>query len=192
MISHLDVSFLHPITLINLSLLLKIRVYMFIKSVIVAIDENNAIGRDNDMLCYLPNDLKHFKATTEGHTVIMGRKTYESLPKGALPNRRNIVVSRNQNLSLPNTEVCSSIDDALALIKEDETEVFFMGGGNIYKQVITDSDRLYITYIHHSFEGADTFFPSIDATMWKEVSRVDFNADDKNKYSHTIVVYERK
>lgn len=166
---------------------------MLVKSVIVAVDENNAIGRDNDMLCYLPNDLKHFKGTTDGHTVIMGRKTFESLPKGALPNRRNIVVSRNSSLSYPNAEMCLSIADALAIVDKEETEVFFMGGGNIYKQVIDDADRLYVTHIHHSFEGADTYFPSIDATMWKVVHQdLRFEIDDKNKFAHTITVYERK
>lgn len=166
---------------------------MFIKSVIVAIDQNNAIGYKNDMLCYLPNDLKHLKRTTDGHTVVMGRKTFESLPKGALPNRRNIVISRNESLSYPNAEMTSSIADALAMIGEDETEVFFMGGGNIYKQVIEDADRLYVTHIHHSFEEADVFFPSIDATKWKVVHEDErFEADEKNKFAHTITIYERQ
>ena len=165
---------------------------MFVKSVIVAIDENNAIGRDNDMLCYLPNDLKHFKKTTDGHAVIMGRKTFESLPKGALPNRKNIVISRNDSLSYPNTEMAPSIADALAMVGESETEVFFMGGGNIYKQVIDDADRLYVTHIHHGFEGAQVYFPSIDVAKWKVVHEEDrFEADEKNQFAHTITVYER-
>lgn len=166
---------------------------MFVKSVIVAVDENNAIGRDNDMLCYLPNDLKHFKKTTDGHTVIMGRKTFESLPKGALPNRRNIVITRNDSLSYPSAEMALSIADALAMVEGGETEVFFMGGGNIYKQVIDDADRLYVTHIHHSFEGAQVYFPLIDAAMWKMVHEEEcFEADEKNQFAHTITTYERR
>lgn len=164
---------------------------MYVKSVIVAIDQNNAIGKDNGMLCHLPNDLKHFKTTTEGHTVIMGRKTFESLPKGALPNRRNIVISRNKDLSFPNTEVCSSVADALAMIDKDETEVFFMGGGELYKQVIKDANKLYITHIHNSFEEADTFFPAIDLLVWKVVRRQNFGADEKNPFPHSVVTYEK-
>lgn len=167
------------------------RMNMYLKSLIVAIDQNNAIGKNNDMLCHLPNDLKHFKATTEGHTVIMGRKTFESLPKGALPNRRNIVISRNRDLSFPNTEMCSSITDALSLIGEDETEVFFMGGGDLYKQVIDDADKLYITHIHNSFDGADTFFPAIDRTVWQAIRKQNFGVDEKNKFAHSVVVYEK-
>ncbi|PXV59266.1 dihydrofolate reductase [Dysgonomonas alginatilytica] len=164
---------------------------MAIISIIVAIDEKNAIGKDNQLLCHLPNDLKYFKSVTQGHTVIMGRNTYESLPNGALPNRRNIVLSRNKDLQLDKCEVCSSLEDAIALCNS-ETEVFIIGGATVYNKAIDLSDKLYITYIHHQFEGTDAFFPKIDEDKWMENSRIDNEADEKNKYAHTFVVYNKK
>lgn len=163
---------------------------MAIKSIVVATDENNAIGKNNELLCYLPNDLKHFKTVTEGHTVIMGRKTYQSLPKGALPNRRNIVITRNADLQYERCEMCASIEEALKLC-QDEEEVFIIGGGAVYKDTIGIADRLYITRIHHDFEGADTFFPSIEPGVWKEQGRERFAADEKNKYAHSFIKFEK-
>lgn len=160
-------------------------------SMIVAIDKNNAIGKDNSMLCHLPNDLKYFKSITSGHTVIMGRKTYESLPNGALPNRRNIVLSRNKNLTLDKCEVFTTLADAIKAV-EGENEVFVMGGATIYNECIHNADTLYITYIHHAFDKADTFFPSIDTNVWKEISRTDNPSDEKNPYSHSFVIYQKK
>jgi len=156
----------------------------------VAMDENNAIGRENQLLCYLPNDLKHFKTVTQGHTVIMGRKTFESLPNGALPNRRNIVISRNESYQAAGCEVVASIEDALRAT-ESEDEVFVIGGGTIYSQSLPLADKLYITYIHHRFEGTDTFFPLIDGKLWVETSRAEQSTDEKNKFTHSFVTYER-
>lgn len=163
---------------------------MAIISIIVAIDEKNAIGKDNQLLCHLPNDLKYFKSVTQGHTVIMGRNTYESLPSGALPNRRNIVLSRNKDLQLDRCEVSSSLEDAIALC-DSETEVFIIGGATVYAKAIDLADKLYITYIHHQFEGTDAFFPKVDKNKWIESSRIENNADEKNKYAHTFVVYNK-
>lgn len=159
---------------------------MSVISVIVAIDENNAIGKDNNLLCYLPNDLKYFKSKTDGSSIIMGRKTFESLPKGALPNRRNIVISRNKTLQFPNTEMCSSLEEAVELCK-DESEIFIIGGGAIYNEAIKFVDRLYLTRIHHKFEGADTHFPEIDTQKWKETWREDHQADEKHKYDYSFI-----
>lgn len=162
---------------------------MTIKSIIVAVDENNAIGKDNNLLCHLPNDLKHFKAVTQGHPVIMGRKTFESLPKGALPNRRNIVITRNKDLQFERCEMVSSIQQAIELCK-DESEIFFIGGGTIYNEAIGFAGRIYLTSIHHKFE-ADTFFPAIDTLLWKEISREDFQADEKHKYAYSFITFEK-
>lgn len=160
-------------------------------SIIVAIDGNNAIGKDNKLLCHLPNDLKYFKSVTQGHTVIMGRNTYLSLPNGALPNRRNIVLSRNPDFKINDGEVSSSLREAVDRCKND-AEIFVIGGGTVYNEAINIADRLYITIIHHRFEKTDTFFPQIDSTIWEEISRQENNQDEKNKYSHSFVVYERK
>ena len=163
---------------------------MPIISIIVAIDEKNAIGKDNQLLCHLPNDLKYFKSVTQGHTVIMGRKTYESLPNGALPNRRNIVLSRNENLQLERCEMADSLENAIVLCKE-ESEVFIIGGATVYAKAIEFADKLYITNIHHTFEGTDAFFPNIDVNKWTEDSRLNNEAGDKNRYAHTFVVYNK-
>jgi len=159
-------------------------------SIIAALGKNNEIGKDNRLLCRLPSDLKRFKAITSGHTVIMGRKTFESLPNGPLPNRRNIILSRNDQLAIEGVEVCSSLDHAL-LKCIGETEVFITGGAQIYAQALPIADKLYLTRIHASFPEADTFFPPIDRTHWKEIGRETFPADEKNSYSITFWEYER-
>lgn len=159
-------------------------------SIIVAIDENNAIGRNNNLLCHLPNDLQYFKRITSGHTVIMGRKTYLSLPKGALPNRRNIVITRNSELQYERCEMCGSIEEAIALC-QGEDEAFIIGGGTIYNESAGLADKLYLTRIHHCFDGADTFFPAIDPKIWKEVFREDHDADEKNSYAHSFIQLEK-
>lgn len=159
-------------------------------SVIVATDENNAIGKNNQLLCHLPNDLKFFKSVTNGKPVIMGRKTFESLPKGALPNRRNIVITRNKNLLFENCEMCSSVKEAISLCNE-EAEVFFIGGETIYKEAIDFSDTIYRTLIHYKFRDADTFFPEIKTDIWKEVSKEDHDADERHKYGYSFIKYEK-
>jgi len=161
-----------------------------ILSVIVAIGKNNEIGKGNELLCYLPADLKHFKEITNGHTIIMGRKTFESLPKGPLPNRRNIVISRSKDLKIEGAEVYSSLDYALIKTMNEE-EVFIIGGAQIYEQIFSDADKLYLTKIHADFSDADVFFPKINYHEWREISREVHLADEKHPYSFTFLEYER-
>ena len=159
-------------------------------SLIVAIAANNAIGRNNDLLCYLPNDLKRFKAITLGHTIVMGRRTYESLPKGALPGRTNVVITRQADAAWENTVIVHSVDEALN--DADSKELFVIGGATLYEQTLNRADRLYITHIHHEFTDADTFFPNIDYTQWREIEREAHCADERHPYDYTFVTYERK
>jgi dihydrofolate reductase len=156
-------------------------------SIVVAISENHAIGKDNKLLWYLPNDLKHFKEITSGHTVIMGRKTYESVGK-PLPNRRNIIITR-QNMDISGCEVVGSIEAALALCA-DEAEVFIVGGAEIYRQSLHLTNRIYLTIVHKNFEG-DTYFPEIEANMWKETAREDYEPDLKNVLPYSFITFER-
>lgn len=158
-------------------------------SLIVAVASNNAIGKQQDLLCYLPNDLKRFKAITLGHTIVMGRRTYESLPKGALPGRTNVVVTGCADAAWENVQVVHSVDEALACA--DEKELFVIGGATLYRQTLDRADRLYITHIHHSFDDADTFFPEVDFTQWREVEREAHTADERHPYDYTFVTYER-
>ena len=157
-------------------------------SIIVAIGENHAIGKNNQLLWHMPNDLKHFKDITSGRTIIMGRKTFDSVGK-PLPRRRNIVVTR-QDIIIPGCEVVKSIEDGLALCK-NEDEVFIGGGAEIYKLAMHLTDRIYLTIIHKSFD-ADTFFPEIDKTEWKEVKREDFEPDEKNPLPYSFITLERQ
>jgi len=156
-------------------------------SIVVAISENRAIGKDNKLLWYLPNDLKHFKAITTGNTVIMGRKTYESVGK-PLPNRRNIIITR-QDIAIEGCEVVNSIKAALELCRT-EREVFIVGGAEIYKQSLHLTDRIYLTVVHKQFEG-DSFFPEIKKTDWLQVSREDHQPDEKNSLPYSFITYER-
>ena len=157
-------------------------------SIIVAIAKNRAIGKDNKLLWYLPNDLKHFKDITSGHTVIMGRKTFDSVGK-PLPRRRNIVVTR-QDISIEGCEVVKSIDAALTLCAHED-EVFIVGGAEIYRQAIPLTNRIYLTIIDQEFDG-DTFFPELEAGDWQETQRENFEPDDKNKYSYSFITLERR
>ncbi len=159
-------------------------------SIIVAIAENNAIGKNNELLVNLPDDLKRFKQITSGHTVIMGRRTYLSLPKGALPNRRNMVITDVPGESFANCEMVSSIEEALAACDEKE-ESFIIGGGMVYKQFLPHARRLYITRLHQEFEG-DTFFPEINFDEWDETERTKFQADERNPVAYSYIIYERK
>lgn len=159
-------------------------------SIIVAADENNAIGINGNLLVHLPNDLKYFKSVTQGHPVIMGRKTFESLPKGALPNRRNIVITRNKELHFENCEMVSSIEEAIELCKH-ESEIFIIGGGTIYKEAINFADKIYLTRICNKFEEADTFFPEINRNVWTKTEKEDHTTDDKHKYAYSFIVFEK-
>ena len=160
-------------------------------SIIVARAQNNAIGRDNQLLYYLPNDLKRFKQLTTGHTIIMGRKTFESLPKGALPHRRNIVLSRNKGLSFPGAERYSSLEEALAHCADDE-QVYIIGGGSIYRQALPMADKLCLTLIEATPQDADVFFPEIDPDEWEEQFRECHPVDDRHAVAYTFVDYIRK
>lgn len=159
-------------------------------SIIVAIAQNGAIGFENKLLYWLPNDLKRFKALTTGHTIIMGRRTFESLPKGALPNRRNIVLTR-QGIEFPGAERYASLEAALAQCK-DEEEVFIIGGASVYREAMPLADKLYITHIEDTPEQADAFFPEIDASVWEETSREAYTTDEKHLYPYCFVDYQRK
>ena len=160
-------------------------------SIIVAIDEKNAIGRNGDLLCYLPNDLKHFKTITSGHNVIMGRRTFESLPKGALPNRTNIVITSDEAKNYPNCIVVRSLEEALFNCTDD-AQPFIIGGGKLYRSTIYLTKTLYLTRIHHTFDDADTFFPEIDFSEWELVEKEEHKADEKHGYDYTFLKYERK
>jgi len=158
-------------------------------SIIVAVAENDVIGKDNDLIWHLPRDMKHFKETTTGHFIIMGRKTFESNGR-ALPNRTNVIITRDKDFNAEGCVVVHSLEDALKVAKDDP-EAFIIGGGVIYKMALPIVDRIYLTKIHHTFEG-DTFFPELDMNEWDEVSCQDFEPDEKNKYPFSIIILDRK
>jgi dihydrofolate reductase (EC 1.5.1.3) len=160
-------------------------------SIIVAVSQNNAIGKENKLLYWLPNDLKRFKALTTGHTVIMGRNTFESLPKGALPNRRNLVLSTNPNAEFPGAEKFSSLEEALGTCKNEE-EVFIMGGDSVYRQAMPVADAIYLTLIEDVTKDADAFFPEIKEEEWKETGREAHPVDEKHHYPYIFIDYERR
>ena len=160
-------------------------------SAIVVIAENGAIGKNNDLLCHLPADLKHFKELTMGHTIIMGRRTFESLPKGALPGRENIVVTRNADYQAAGAVVCHSVDEALHKASMPG-ERFIIGGEQLYAATIDKVDMLHLTELHASFADADTFFPQINRDEWQEVERIDCQADDRNRYPYSFVTLKKK
>lgn len=160
-------------------------------NLIVAIAENNAIGIAGDLLCHLPNDLKHFKEITSGTTVVMGKNTFFSLPRRPLPNRRNIVLTTDTEFAYENTEVAHSIEQLNTMLSNEE-EVFIIGGGKVYEQFINTVDKLYVTHIHHTWKDADTFFPEIDPAIWQCVSQEHHEADEKNPYPYTFAVYTKR
>src|SRR6056297_1078007 len=159
-------------------------------SLIVAAAENSAIGKDNDLMWHLPDDLKHFKRTTKGHHVIMGRKTFESQGKKPLPGRTNIVITRKKDYSAPKCIVVSSLEKALDAVKKDE-EPFIIGGSEIYKKALSKVDRIYLTRVHATFD-ADTFFSEPNFKQWEIVSEEFHPADEKHQYSFSVYVMDRK
>ena len=159
-------------------------------SVIAAIDQNNAIGFNNRLLCHLPNDLKYFKRITAGHPVVMGWRTYESLPVKPLPNRKNIVICDLLNVSTPGCTLVSSIEEACAQCNSAE-ECFVIGGAQVYRQMLPLAQKLYITRIHHIFE-ADTWFPEIKTGEWQRQSAERNEPDEKHPYAYSFEVYTRK
>ena len=158
-------------------------------SIIVAIAENRAIGKDNKLLWHISGDLKRFKQLTTGHTLIMGRNTFLSLPNGALPRRRHIVISDLEGESFDACEMASSIDEAIAMAGSSD-ECFVIGGGMVYAQFLPMAGKLYLTRVHHSFE-ADTFFPEIDFAQWNALSSESVVAGENNQHAHTYTEYIR-
>ena len=153
--------------------------------------QNNVIGKDNDLVWHLPADLRFFKQTTKGHTLIMGRKTFESLGN-PLPHRDSWIVTRNKDYTAEGISTFHSLEAAIQAAEDKGLEtVFILGGGEIYRQSMKLVDKLIITEVHEEFDG-DTYFPEIDPEIWQEVSREEHKADEKNKYDFAFVVYERR
>lgn len=160
-------------------------------SAIVAIDRNGAIGKQGQLLCHMPADMRHFKETTMGHSIVMGRKTFESFPKGALPGRQNIVITRSRDDAAQGVTVAHSVDEALAAATMPG-EVFVIGGEQIYRATFALVDTIHLTVIDHKFEGVDAHFPRIDMRSWKIVDQEEHPADDRNPYPYTFMTLKRK
>ncbi len=158
-------------------------------TLIAAVAENNALGKNNQLLWHLPDDFKRFKNITTGHYIIMGRKTFESFPK-PLPKRTHVIITRQKKFSFENCIVVDSLQKAIAICPSAE-ETFIIGGGEIYSQSIEIADKLDITKVHHSF-GADTFFPEIDMNIWKLVFSEFHPKDEKHSFDFTFETYLRK
>lgn len=159
-------------------------------TIIVAAAENNAIGKDNDMLWHLSKDFKRFKKLTTGHPIIMGRKTFDSLP-GMLPNRTHVIITRQKGFTKEGCVIVHSLEEAIAYCKEDDRP-FIIGGGEIYKQAMEIVDCLEITRVHETFEDADTYFPEIDTTEWELVDEDAHTKDEKHQFDFTFNTYKRK
>ncbi|VAV84459.1 Dihydrofolate reductase [hydrothermal vent metagenome] len=158
-------------------------------TIIVATGENNAIGKDNALIWHLSDDLKRFKTLTNGHHIIMGRKTFESFPK-PLPNRIHVVITRQRDYQVPNDViVVNSLEEAITYSKND-TQPFIIGGGEIYKQAMGFADKIELTRVHETFD-ADAFFPEIDTSIWKETNNTFHKKDNEHKYSFSFITYKR-
>jgi dihydrofolate reductase len=158
-------------------------------SLVCAMDSNRLIGRENSLPWHLPADLAFFKRTTMGKPIIMGRKTFSAIGR-ALPGRQNIVITRNTSFEAPGCDIAGSIAQAISLTKNTD-EVMLIGGASLYQNTIKVADSIYLTLIHHVFAG-DTWFPEIDPNQWKQVSRENFEADEKNPYSYSFIKYVRE
>jgi len=159
-------------------------------SIIVAVSEDWGIGKDNELLWHIPEDMKRFKRLTFGNTVIMGEKTWESLPRRPLPGRKNIVLTDDPQECIDCSVTAYSIEDALSKCEKGE-EIFVIGGGSVYRQFMPIADRLYITHVHRK-APADVYFPEIDLNIWEVVEKVEFKASEDNGISYTYVIYERR
>ena len=159
-------------------------------SLIAAIGKNNELGKNNTLVWSMPTDLKYFRKTTSGHPVIMGRKTFESIGR-PMPNRRNIVITRDQNYKKDGIEVVHSLEEALNLVPHKKEEIFIIGGAEIYKQAMPIADKLYITHIEAEDKDADAFFPEIIPIVWNEISREERKKDGKNSFNYTFSVYKK-
>jgi len=162
-----------------------------ILSIIVAVAQNGVIGKDNRLIWHLPNDMKFFKEKTTGHCVITGRKNYESIPPKfrPLPNRTNLIITRNKNYQAPGATLCFSLEEAIKKAQDlNETECFIIGGGEIFKNALPLCQRLYLTKVHHAFEG-DVYFSELNNT-WKLISEQHFLADEKHAYPYSFCIYD--
>lgn len=159
-------------------------------SIIVAVSDDWGIGKKNELLWHIPEDMRRFKKLTMGKCVIMGKKTWESLPKKPLPGRKNIVLTDVPGEYIDCSETAYSIEDALRKCDKDE-EVFVIGGGSIYRQLMTVADRLYITHVHRK-APADVYFPKIDRRKWKITEREECISEDDNRIPYSYIIYERK
>lgn len=159
-------------------------------SIIAAMGKNRELGLDNKLLWKLPVDMKFFRQTTMGKPILVGRKTYESFGGKPLPGRQNIVITRDENYQSEGADIVHNIDAALAKAGNVE-EIMIIGGASFYEQTLPKADRLYLTYVDGDFE-ADSWFPQIDETQWKETSRVLNSADEKNPFDCSFVVYDRQ
>ena len=158
-------------------------------SLIAAIGKNNELGKGNTLLWSMPADMKHFQETTRGHTVVMGRKTFESIGR-PLPNRKNIVITRDENYSRQNIDIARSLEEALELAKlEKNEEIFIIGGAEIYKQAILLADKLYITHIDAEDKNADVFFPKIDKREWRGVFPEKKQPDGKKNFPYIFSIF---
>lgn len=166
-------------------------------TIIAAVAQNGAIGYQNQLLYWLPNDLKRFKALTTGHTIIMGRRTFESLPKGALPNRRNLVLTKNAHFIAPGAEVFPSLQDALKACEDPKgteiayDDVFVIGGASVYAEALPLADRLCLTLVEDTPAEADAFFPAINSEEWLIISDEHHEPDERHAHSYRFVDYER-
>ncbi len=158
-------------------------------SIIVAIAENRAIGKNNDLLWHIPEDMKRFRQITSGHPVIMGKRTWESLPRRPLSNRRNIVITDLPGEQIEGCETVYSIEEAIGKCSRSE-ENFIIGGASVYRQFLPHADRLYLTLVRKSFD-ADVFFPEIDFSKWKLISKEDFQAGENNDFDYSNETYDR-
>ena len=158
-------------------------------TIIAAVSINNVIGNNNKLIWKLSNDLKRFKNLTTNHSVIMGRKTFESLPN-PLPDRDNIVITRDTNYSKPNIQVCSSIENAINLTKTD-TQPFIIGGGEIYNQTINIVDKIELTRVHEEFDG-DAYFPEIPLDIFELINEENYNSDLENEFDYSYLTYKKR
>lgn len=157
---------------------------------IVAVDENGAIGRQGDLLCHLPADMRHFKEMTMGHSIVMGRKTFESFPRRPLPGRQNLVITRSAGWQYPGVIVAHSLEQAIAMAETDT--VFIIGGAQIYEQALPVVDVLHLTLIHARWASADVYFPALDPNQWQEVEREHHTSDHRNAYEYDFITLKRR
>lgn len=164
-------------------------------SIVVAVSGNHAIGKEGDLLWHLPKDMKRFKDITYGHHVLMGRKTYESIPERfrPLPGRINIVVSRSRSYAAPGSKVVNTLEEGVLFAKENgEQELMVIGGAEIYRQALGNCNRVYLSLVDAEFAEADAFFPALEADSWLKVAEEKVLADEKNKYDIYFQILERK